>query len=468
MKRITTLFLCLLLLSALALTVHAAGYMQLSSSSGTLYRGDSFTITVTLSNDQPVSNGGVILSYDTAALEMLGGSCQVSNAAFSNVSASIPGGTFVMESDAVVSGTIFTFRMRVKDTAPFGSYSISGDASLNIGCSLGGTSVTVACKHDYKNCTEKDSGSHQSTCTICGDVKTESHSWNSGTVTKAPTCTATGTKKLTCTGCGATKTDTVSKTAHAYKGQSLDSETHRLTCRDCGHQTTGNHSLDKWSHDSNWHQQLCSACDYQTEQAAHSPGPKATETTDQLCTVCQRILQPKGEHVHSFSESWSTDDTGHWHSCSDCNEKDSAAPHSFADDCDGLCDTCGFTRQSKHAPESTWSCDETDHWYACTACGEKLELSAHTPGPEATVTSPQTCTQCGFTLAPVLPHDHIFDADGTTHRHTCPCGEVYETTAEDCRVCAGFPWMWVCIAEAVLFLLILGFLCWRCRKPKEA
>lgn len=53
----------------------------------------------------------------------------------------------------------------------------------------------------------------------CSDIYsftygTHTHSWNSGSVTKAPTCTATGIKTYTCTECGATKTETVAAKGH--------------------------------------------------------------------------------------------------------------------------------------------------------------------------------------------------------------------------------------------------------------
>ena len=80
MKRVITIVLCLALAGVVfwgaALPVSAAGsaYMSIQSSAGTVYRGDSFTLTVSLTNDQPISNGGVILSYDSSAFELLGGS----------------------------------------------------------------------------------------------------------------------------------------------------------------------------------------------------------------------------------------------------------------------------------------------------------------------------------------------------------------------------------------------------------
>ena len=76
MKRIVAILLCLILMGTLALSASAAGsaHMSISSSASTVYRGDSFTLTVSLSNDQPVSNGGIVLSYDSSVFELTGGS----------------------------------------------------------------------------------------------------------------------------------------------------------------------------------------------------------------------------------------------------------------------------------------------------------------------------------------------------------------------------------------------------------
>ena len=64
-------------------------------------------------------------------------------------------------------------------------------------------------------------GSH---CSVCGTVikaqttvNATGHKYDSGKVTKAATCTATGVKTYTCTVCKATKTETIAKKAHTYK-----------------------------------------------------------------------------------------------------------------------------------------------------------------------------------------------------------------------------------------------------------
>ena len=64
----------------------------------------------------------------------------------------------------------------------------------------------------------KTEGSH---CSVCGIViKAQTtiaalgHSWDSGKVTKAATCTAAGTKTYTCTHCKKTRTETIAATGH--------------------------------------------------------------------------------------------------------------------------------------------------------------------------------------------------------------------------------------------------------------
>ena len=119
MKRAIAILLCLFLVGTLALSASAASaHMSISSSTGTVHRGDTFTLTVSLSNNQPISNGGIVLSYDSSVFELVGGSCNVSNAILSEVSPSNGGGVFMLQTDAVVSGTIFTINMKAQLSVP--------------------------------------------------------------------------------------------------------------------------------------------------------------------------------------------------------------------------------------------------------------------------------------------------------------------------------------------------------------
>ncbi len=55
----------------------------------------------------------------------------------------------------------------------------------------------------------------------------------------------------------------------------------------------------------------------------------------------------------------------------------------------------------EHTWKTEWSSDEQNHWHVCEGCDEKKDLEAHIPGPEATETTPQTCTVCGYIINPV-------------------------------------------------------------------
>ncbi len=87
---------------------------------------------------------------------------------------------------------------------------------------------------------------HKRYCNWCKYEDTVNHTWNSGKVTKAATCTATGVKTYTCTasGCGATKTETIAKLSHSYSYKVSKSPTTSATgtltgtCSACSGTTT--------------------------------------------------------------------------------------------------------------------------------------------------------------------------------------------------------------------------------------
>lgn len=526
MRKIINACLCLLLIVAMTVTAFAAGSAQFSVSPTniTAYRGDMVTFTVSLSSSTQATQYGLKLLYDSSVFELVGGTCNVSGAlvnSFDN------GFAVLFQNPTAYSGSIGTVTLKVKDNAAFGSYEVSGTASVKdgndtvvaFGCSI---TITITCQHDYQNCTNVSDDDHKSICSVCGDEKTEAHTWNGGTVTKSPTCKDPGTKKYTCTGCGtekaetlpvtdahtfsswskvsdsahsgtctvcgktetrdhswnsgrvtkaatcqetgsrvrtcadcsATKTETIAKTGHSYGQWSvIDDGNHIHSCTVCGKEESAAHSYnDAWEHDSEEHFQSCDECGHVKDPQPHMPGPEATETTDQLCTVCGRVLRSMANHTHIFGEDWTGDETGHWHVCSECPEQDSFGAHEYDSSCDADCNICGMERTAPHDPSETFGIDETGHWYVCLSCGEKVDFETHTPGADATVTSAQVCTVCAYELAPVLSHDHF---DGTTHLHQCACGEVYEADAKSCEICGeenrSFPWWILCILEALLF-----------------
>lgn len=82
-----------------------------------------------------------------------------------------------------------------------------------------------------------------------------------------------------------------------------------------------------------------------------------------------------------------------------------------------------------------WQSDSTGHWKVCSVCGEVVEKHDHIAGPEATETTPQTCTECGFVITSPLGHTHAMsytaakaatcDEGGNTEYYYCSGCEKY-------------------------------------------
>ena len=479
MKKITSMILALLLLFGLAVpALAAAGSVSLAASSQSLKRGDSFTVTASLSGAEPIALGTVKLDFDSSVFELTGGSCHVAGAAVGKVIPGSKAGTFMLSGEPQkISGTIFTFNMKVKDTAGFGSFTISSSASVGVsvgeGISSGSVVVSVVCDHSYgeftgisdtqhsrtcsvckneekadhswdkgvetKKATCKEEGektftcsvckatrieklektddhtfgkltsvddkTHKDTCSVCQKEIVQDHTWNRGTVTKKATCKEEGEKTFTCTGCGATKTEVLPKSeTHKFSAWKKESDAeHKRTCSVCDLEETGTHSYaTTWSKDDKEHWHACSVCKDKKDAEKHQPGPEPTETEAQTCKKCDYILKPALGHTHSYATTWTTDESGHWYVCDGCEEKGSFAAHDFENDCDPDCAVCGFTRETDHSYSNAWESDGTGHWHACAGCGEKAEEDVHLPGAAATAEAAQTCTVCGYELAPAL------------------------------------------------------------------
>ncbi len=124
------------------------------------------------------------------------------------------------------------------------------------------------------------------------------HKWNAGQVTKGATCKEEGVKTYTCVVCSITKTEPIAKsTSHTYDGV-CDSE-----CNVCGGTRTVAHQYaDQWSKDGNSHWHICTICLERVAQADHIPGPAATETEDQVCTVCGYVLASALEPTYTSGD----------------------------------------------------------------------------------------------------------------------------------------------------------------------
>lgn len=244
--------------------------------------------------------------------------------------------------------------------------------------------IPIGCAHSYGSWSSSGNGTHRRTCTSCDDVQIQTCAWDSGTVTKTATCKEEGLKNVTCTVCNSTKTEKIPRsTTHTP-----DSE---------------------WFTDEKGHWRLCTVCDETIDQGFHDEQPALSETSLPYCGVCGREMGPGFGHVHDYSIRWTTSETGHWHTCSGCEVKDSYGTHAFENSCDTDCTVCGHTRSIEHTPADSWKSDAKTHWKICSICGQNVEKTAHTPGEAATVTTAQTCTVCSYELAPVIGSQQATD-----------------------------------------------------------
>ena len=293
--------------------------------------------------------------------------------------------------------------------------------------------------HKYGSWTKVNDTTHKHTCSVCSKEETANHTWNGGSVTKPASCKETGVKTYTCTACNATKTESIAKlTTHTYD-HACDTD-----CNVCGATRTITHNYKtSWSKDKTNHWHECSVCKDKKDVTAHTPGAEATETTAQTCTTCSYVIKAALGHKHNYATTWTTDEAGHWYACSGCEEKSSYAVHDFENDCDKDCSVCGFTRETEHKFAEAWTTDATSHWHVCSGCGLKQDEAAHEPGAEATATTAQTCTICGYEIAPALGSEETTEPTESTDA-TTPTVPTDKADPED----GSFPW-WIIIVAVV-------------------
>ena len=125
-------------------------------------------------------------------------------------------------------------------------------------------------------------------------------------------------------------------------------------------------------------------------QNEHSGGT-ATCTEQATCEICGEKygdLKP-----HSYSAEWSTDETNHWHECTECRAKTDEAEHMDGNK-DHKCDVCNKVLSE---------CTDTNKDHKCDLCGKTLIEHS---GGTATCKDKAKCEICGESYGELNANNH--------------------------------------------------------------
>ena len=134
-------------------------------------------------------------------------------------------------------------------------------------CAVCGEEYGDVLGHDFTTSWTHDDNEHWKQCSRCDKKDDVSpHTWDSGTITTAPTCTKAGKKTYSCTKCDATKIEPIPATGHSWKSDWTSDATHH------------------------WHECTNKNCDVTdnagTNGYAEHSGGKATCKDQAICEIC--------------------------------------------------------------------------------------------------------------------------------------------------------------------------------------
>lgn len=328
----------------------------------------------------------------------------------------------------------------------------------------------------------------QATCDVCHQPygNLADHSFikkdMNNTLKSAGTCTTEAVYYYTCANCSEVST----------------------TLTFTGEKNPSNHSGTlgtewKTSTEKHWH--VWSCCNAKADEAAHTPGAAATETTPQTCTTCGYVITPALGHVHAnhltpvaaqaptctapgndaywkcscgklFSDAaattettlaavtkaalghtpddWQFDNDNHWKVCATCHtELDKAAHVNFDKWQPGVdghyheCSVCHKRSEVTPHTDYEWAYDNTQHWLICKECGYEQAGSRENHTFEGD--SKNCSQQCGYTksstitiITPTQPGDSKpAGGNPSTGAVSSPVGYVFVGLAVVGALCLG-------------------------------
>ena len=165
-------------------------------------------------------------------------------------------------------------------------------------------------------------------------------------------------------------------------------------------------------------------------------GGNATCTNKAVCEACGiEYGEPLGHNMQYFDyvpETCTTDGNIEYYKCGNCSK--------LFTDADGkneitYADTVIAAKGHRYL--TSWTFDSDSHWHKCAVCGSADTIVPHVSSGHATETAAETCTICGYEIAPMLGHIHAnhlmavyavkptCTKDGNIDYYVCSCGKLF-------------------------------------------
>ena len=463
--------LAMLLSISIAATAANTPAVKVTASGG-VTPGAQITFTVSVSGSGKVHSAMVVPVYDKNLFELVSGEWLVSGF-LTDFSTATGDGVIAFTSATDINCQVFQFTLKVKSTAAVGA---SGTVSCSFAVTdvndtrveytaITGATVKIECPHSY---TKKDTSAqyrkstatctaeavYYYSCTHCGAKGSKTftsggklahdftkQSTDARYLASAGDCLNKPQYYYSCTACGEKGTQKFEATQYGAHSYTYPCDT---ACRLCDAPRQASHSYGStWQSDQTGHWHVCNHCGTPEAVTAHSPGPEATETEPQSCTICGFDIAPALGHTHRYEESlWICDKNGHWRLCLGCQEPEATHPHSVTDGKEN-CDVCGYyvPNLHNHVYGSTWISGPEGHWQEC-ACGQKNEVQPH-----ASEENGVNCAVCGYYIPQM--HIHVYGdswiCGPEDHWQVCACGVQSQQLPHErqegtdfCAVCKGY------------------------------
>ena len=432
MKKYALVLLCLVLSLCLAIPALADGTANTTCITETteLNPGDEVVITVNLADSVELKSMGLALNYDAEIFELTSACEWLVSGLIANVDHANNTAAFVTTTAADFNGAIFTFTLKVKETAALGETEVSvtgilKDATMqDVECLNNVLTLNIVCAHENQSeipaveATCSEAGLTAGTkCDDCDAILVEQtvvpatgdHDYATETDRQEPTCTVDGYVVTVCA-CGAELETVLPATGH---GDTEIIDAVDATCGTDGY-TGDTYCLDCEEKIADGEVILATG---EHVYATETDRQEATCTVDgYIITVCgcgaelETILPATGHGETEISGAVDatcgadgyTGDTY----CLNCEEKIAdgevilaTGEHVYATESD---------RQ-----EATCAADG----YIITVCGCGAELETILPATghtwiDATCIAPKTCEVCGETEGELAAHNITSSSEG--------------------------------------------------------